>query len=548
MAVNYYEEIMKDYKIELNSDKSIFNKNNTAWETGKYPLFLGDSMALLDSIATNYPKLFDLYKLQKSMDWNEDEVNLQQSRQDLLNTTKNNYDIMVKTLAFQWELDSTASRAIAPLFSPFISNSELWMAYSKISEMECVAEGTEVLTENGWKDISEIKVGDMVYQFNPDNKHNELVEVSNTIKKPYKGKMIQFKDDSTDRIGTFNQLVTPNHRMIAYDFMDDEGERPFIEVLSKDMEYNDYILGVVTGTDTSNDHLISFNFTVTKVSHKEEVPYDGIVYCITVPSGYFVMRYEGAVSVTGNCLHSLTYSEIIRQCVNDPQEVYKEVMHSDEVLNRSVAVIEAFNVLDTYGAKYKLGMVERDDRDMHYAVLKALIALLCLEGIEFMASFACTFALAEQNIFMGIAKLVQKIMLDENVHVMVGKEVLGILLHNEKNIWTELFEENKEDLTNMVVEVINQELSWNEYIFSEGRSIVGLNKILLDEWVLWKSQEIMEFLRMDNPFDKIKTNPLRWMDNWEDLNKKQNANQETDNTNYRLNAVTDDSEDAVFEL
>lgn len=373
-----------DFKIDLDSDMSIFNKNNTSWKTGKYPLFLGDSMALIDSIATNYPKIFDLYKLQKSIDWNEDEVNLLQSRQDLMTTTKNNYDVMVKTLAFQWELDSTASQAIAPLFAPFVSNSELWMAYCKLTEIEC--------------------------------------------------------------------------------------------------------------------------------------------------------------------LHSLTYSEIIRQCITDPQEVYKEVMHSEEVLNRSVAVIEAFNELAVYGAKYKLGQVDRNDRGMHYSILKALIALLCLEGIEFMASFACTFALAEQNIFIGIAKLVQKIMLDENLHVMVGKEVIGILIHNEDNIWKELFEENKEELTNMVVEVINQELSWNEYIFSEGRSIVGLNKILLDEWVLWKSQEIMDFLGMDNPFDRIKTNPLRWMDNWEDLNKKQNANQESDNTNYRLNAVKDDSEDMEFEL
>ncbi len=115
---------------------SIFNQQNTAWKTGQYPLFLGESLGLYDSINTPYPQLFELYKLQKSIDWSEDEVNLEQSRMDLLQCSQNNYDVMLKNLAFQWELDSVASRSIAPLFAPFVTNSELWAMLSKQSEIE----------------------------------------------------------------------------------------------------------------------------------------------------------------------------------------------------------------------------------------------------------------------------------------------------------------------------------------------------------------------------------------------------------------------------
>ncbi len=368
----------------MNSHKtpSIFNQHNSAWETGRYPLVLGEPLALYDSVNVPYPKLFDLYKLQKSMDWTEDEVNLEQSRMDLINCSKNNYDIMVKTLAFQWELDSVASRAIAPLFAPFITNSELWVMLSKQSEVEN--------------------------------------------------------------------------------------------------------------------------------------------------------------------LHALTYSEIIRQCISDPQEVFKEVMKNEEVIHRSLAVVAAFDELNEFGARFKLGLADKNDLKLKQVILKAFIALYCLEKIEFMSSFACTFALAEQNIFQGIAKLVQKIAQDEQVHVMMDEAIVEILLQDP--MWIEVFETIRDDIATIINEVIQQEFSWNQYLFSENRSIVGLNETLLNEWVLYNSQDLYRFLGIDNPHPVIKNKPLVWMDNWLDLNKTQNANQESDNTNYRLNSVLDDSGDEIFEV
>lgn len=366
----------------MSKTESIFNQSNQSWKTGNYPLVLGEPLGLYDSVNTPYPELFDHFKLLKSMDWSEDEVNLEQSRMDLLTCSVNNRDIMIKTLAFQWELDSVASRAIAPLFAPFVTNSELWIMLSRQS----------------------------------DNEN----------------------------------------------------------------------------------------------------------------------------------LHAVTYSEIIRQCISDPTEVFEAVMENDEVLNRSTTVVEAFDKLAEMGAKYKLGMVSKDDLELKQTILKGFIALYCLEKIEFMSSFACTFALAEQNIFQGIAKLVQLIMRDEQQHASMDESIVKILLNQEE--WQGVFETCKEDIELMIKQIIEQEFSWNSYLFSEGRSIVGLNETLLREWVLFNSQRVYDFLGLKSPFEIVRTNPLPWMMNWIDLNKTQNANQESDNTNYRLNSVIDDSEDEVFEI
>jgi len=52
---------------------------------------------------------------------------------------------------------------------------------------------------------------------------------------------------------------------------------------------------------TDNTSLVSIN--------KQEVEYTGNVYCPTVPSGFFIVRYKGKVSITGNSNHGLNYDE-----------------------------------------------------------------------------------------------------------------------------------------------------------------------------------------------------------------------------------------------
>lgn len=362
---------------------TVYNVENNEWRSGEYKLFLGQAPALHDSVNRPHQKLFDYYKLQKSIDWAEDEVNLEQSRLDMVNASRNNYDIMLKNLAFQWELDSVASRAIAPLFAPFVTNSELWAWYMKCSEME----------------------------------------------------------------------VT----------------------------------------------------------------------------------------------HALTYSEIIRQCLQDPQEAIAEAMMNEEMVKRAVAVLEAFTELEQVGAMFTLGQLQKTDTRVRDAVLMGVVALYALERIEFMSSFAATFAMGEQGIFQGMCKLISKIATDEQVHFSAGEEVLRIMY--EQDGWKDDFERNKAKIQKLFDEVLEQELSWNTYLFSEGRNIVGLNKPLLDEWVRWNAQDAADHLFVVTfDWERIKDTPLPWMDNWLDINRIQVANQEGDTTNYALNVVVDDVGDEELDF
>ena len=103
-------------------------------------------------------------------------------------------------------------------------------------------------------------------------------------------------------------------------------------------------------------------------------------------------------------------------------------------------------------------------------------------------------------------------------------------------------QECKEEILEMIAEVRNQEHQWSEYLFSEGRSIVGLNPTLLNEWVDYNTQAVYDGLGLSSeiPFERVQQNPLKWMDNWIEIDKFQNAQQESDGNNYALNVVKDD--------
>lgn len=367
---------------------TVFNASNTEWKDGKYSLFLGQAPALHDTINMNYPQLDKLTQKQITNRWVFDEFNHEQSRIDLVTCRNkgqtNIYQATLMNLAYQWEADSVASRAIAPLFAPFVTNSELW----------------ELLLENT-------------------------------------------------------------------------------------------------------------NMEVT---------------------------------------HAKTYSEIVRQCVPDPSEVFKMVMENEKTLGRASTVNKAFDDLAYQGAWYTIEgcQCQSQENDMYDAVFVALCALYFLERIQFMASFAATFAVVEQGYFQSIGKAVQKIMLDElDCHAAADKAILEIELATERG--QRALQRNKALIQRMFWEVLTKEFDWSDYLLSEGRAIVGLTPSLLKDHTIEFADEPAQLLGLELPCTRIQTVTLPWMYNWIDIDKTQNANQEADNNNYVLNVVKDDLGDEVLD-
>lgn len=243
-------------------------------------------------------------------------------------------------------------------------------------------------------------------------------------------------------------------------------------------------------------------------------------------------------------LHALTYSNIGRQCLRDPKELFDLVYKTEQVLGRSTTAIKALEDLDKVGCEYKLGLKTKDECRKY--IFRGVAAIFILERISFMNSFAATFALGSQQLFVNAAKYVQKICQDEMIHFEIARYALQVMMKDPE--FKEVVEQEMPYVIGMINDTYQQELVWNEFLFSEGRSVVGLNREKLDQWTAYNVQNVCDTLAVDTPFERILKDPLPWFTtDWVDLNSHQNANMETANTNYTLNTVVDDGSEMDIE-
>jgi ribonucleoside-diphosphate reductase beta chain len=223
-------------------------------------------------------------------------------------------------------------------------------------------------------------------------------------------------------------------------------------------------------------------------------------------------------------IHARTYSHIIKQTFPDPNQALREGYADLEVVNRSNILKDCFD--DLANLPTDAPLAEKEEK-----VYLALIALYCLEGVNFMGSFAVTFGIAETSIMQGIAQDVALICRDEMLHSRGGAEILKIEIKKKPEVFKRLAPKIKI----LFDDIIKTEMDWTDYLFSEGRQVIGVNPKLIKEYINYMSQPVARVLDIEVPL--IAENPLPYMDNYIDSSKIQMAAQEIQLTSYLVNSV-----------
>lgn len=358
-----------------------FNVGKTAEQyKEKSPLFMGADPGLFDTVNKHYPKIWNIYKKMKSLDWSEDEFDYTQCNIDFKNCPKSVYEMMIRTLAWQWEADSVASRSIAPVLAPFITDSSLWAAWQRVSD-------------------------------------NEVV-------------------------------------------------------------------------------------------------------------------------------HAATYSEIVRMSFDDPENVLKDILSVKESVTRLTCIKGVFDEAHKASHEYALGQISKEEA--YDKLFMTVVALLLLERIQFMASFAITFTICSSNLFQPIGKAVQKIAQDElEVHVELDKEVLREELLTARG--KDSYLRQKEKIKELCDEVVRSEMDWSDYLFSEGRELVGVTAAIIKNWVLFNARDVYKFLDIESDLKFPKINPMPHMEDWINISKTQAAPQEQDSNQYKVNSIVRDDSASSFD-
>lgn len=365
--------------------KAIFNTQKTDY--AKTSLFLGEEPGLFDTVNKQYPVIWNLYKTMKSLDWDEVEFDYSSCVAEFKSLPNGKVQKMLKSLAWQWEADSIASRAISHIVSLFNPCSELWAAWQRVSD-------------------------------------NEVV-------------------------------------------------------------------------------------------------------------------------------HGATYSEIVRTGVPvESSKVLETILDITEAMQRLKTVGHHLALIRERGLKFALGLVPNDQETYNAMFLFAFV-MLCMERVQFMASFAVTFALGEEDKFMPICKAVQKIAQDEyEVHVDLDRAVLNHELTTERGQIA--YQQLKPLMEQILNEITQAELDYIPFVFAEGEEgedgLEHLNMKSAENWVLFSATNVARPYKLDMAHRQVESNPLHYMKAWLNMSDNQPSPMEEQNGQYKVNIMTRDDEDEEFDL
>lgn len=275
---------------------------------------------------------------------------------------------------------------------------------------------------------------------------------------------------------------------------------------------------------------------------------------LVAPFNPCIEVWEAEAAITANeMVHANTYSEIVRMSFENPSEVLGSILADQEAMDR-VSVIEAYlSEFAEFSLDYKQNPEKYTRKETIKHLMKFYYAMLLLERIQFMASFAITFTICKSGLFNAIGQAVKKIAQDElEVHVGYRKEVFTELRNMDNaEFGDQIFAEIKEDLKDMLLSVINTEIEWTKHLFN-GRSLVGINENMVTDWILFNAKDIVKFT--DYSYDEFSQfsfpskNPIPHLEDWFNMNSTQSSPQEQQVAAYKMNSVVRDDSDIVFEF
>lgn len=302
-----------------------------------------------------------------------------------------------------------------------------------------------------------------------------------------------------------------------------------------------------TYSDVHSVNVVNSMFKDGQSIKKNLIPYTGKVYCIETSTGAFVIRYNNTVSVTGNTIHSRSYTHIIRNIVNDPSVVFNDIVQNEYIIARAKDIACYYDDLIEYTQYFNLlgvGTHQVNGKTVviskHELKKKLYLCLMCvnvLEAIRFYVSFACSFAFAERKLMEGNAKIIKMIARDEAIHMISTQNMLNLMaLGKDDPEMVEVARECKEEVLKIFRTAAEQEKEWAGYLFKDG-SMIGLNKDILCQYVEYLTNVRMSALGLEPMFPEAKYNPIPWINSWLSSDAVQVAPQEVEISSYLIGQV-----------
>jgi ribonucleoside-diphosphate reductase beta chain len=210
-------------------------------------------------------------------------------------------------------------------------------------------------------------------------------------------------------------------------------------------------------------------------------------------------------------IHSRSYSFILKNVLPQPEDIFDGIDKVQEIIARSNDICTQYEKLIGVGYLYQLrNGVRLNINDIKKEIYLTLIAINILEGIRFYNSFACSFALAENNKMLGTGKILSEISRDEALHLNITQYLVNFL--NSDPDWRYITQnpQIRTQVEGMYRSAVQQEEDWAKYLFSKG-CLLGLNEAILSEFIRWICNMRTDVIGYGKLYPESKSNPITWI-------------------------------------
>lgn len=155
---------------------------------------------------------------------------------------------------------------------------------------ECYKPDVLILTENGWKELREVTVGENILTLNTKTNEIEIKPILRVIEKDFNGELINLKGRNID------ESVTPNHKFPIYN-IDNNFDKFMTASEIVDIDKTDVYIPLSKENLSEGISLDKRFLNLTKEQ------YNGKVMCVEVENHTWYVMSNGKAHWTGNCNH-----------------------------------------------------------------------------------------------------------------------------------------------------------------------------------------------------------------------------------------------------
>lgn len=250
-----------------------------------------------------------------------------------------------------------------------------------------------------------------------------------------------------------------------------------------------------------------------------KIAYDDNVYCVTVPSGMIVTRFDGCTAISGNCdvadgyvrnylpylpqpevrmmllsfaareaVHIVAYSHLI-ESLGMPETIYDDFLKYKEMADKH-EYFKEINALD------KNSMIQQ---------IAAISAFT--EGVQLFSSFAMLLNYTRFGKMKGMGQIITWSILDETMHCEGAIKLFRTFVEENRAIWKD---ELKSQIYTIAENIVRLEDNFIDLCFSTN-DFQGLTKEDLKAYIRYIADRRLIQMGLKGIF-KVRKNPLPWID------------------------------------